>query len=476
MSGEKSFKVKRNLQFNWLVVLLLLPLIFILTWWKDFNGLYGTESHENFRLMQGLYTFLSGGTFLQPFHFNPILFPLAGAIVSLVVPKIFALQFVSLASSGLCYISFCKLLNHIYPNGTQRQRYAFLILFLSPFYLKASVIALPDMLSMAFTMLSLLECYKWKETRSSQSLLIATCTAVLAIQTRYATFFLLLPVFLMMWSAVKNRFSILLICIFAIIITFTPSFFFKGEDSLQLLSHPWLKEWSPMNLFRSTFNLNGGIVNYQLPNIVFVLSTLLHPGFCLIGILFIILCLQLPFKIPAEWVYGHVLFLLFIAGLPAQNIRYLLPAFPIVLLAFYPAYELIIFKLKTRNQRVGIYFIAVILQLLLAYKVISPVILHQQEEYTIANSLKKMPAVTLNTYGIDVALRSYEIPQEISNMWNSPDVLFINGDLLLFNASRFNNNSDDSIPYKSFIYLRNQNRLILLNSYPGGWELFRIKQ
>ena len=329
---------------------------------------------------------------------------------------------------------------------------------------------------MAFLMIALLESYKWRTSRSSQSMLFATCAAVLAVQTRYATFLLLLPVLPMIWTAVSKRFSILLICIFAIIITYTPSIFFKGQEGLNLLLHPWLKEWSALNLFSSTFELNGNPEQYTLPNIAFVISTLLHPGYCLIGLLFIIVSLRLKFRLPLSWVISHFLFLLFIAGLPAQNLRYLLPAFPIALLAFYPAYELIIFKFRTRNQRVAVYVVAVAIQILLAIKVITPVIKYQQEEYVIAASLKLKPVTTLNTYAIDPALRTYEIPQEVVNMWSTPDMLYMNGDLLLFNKTRFKSEDKNFVHYKSYVTLRNQGRLMFLNSYPNGWELYRIKQ
>lgn len=475
MRSTKGSTGKDNLQFNWLVVFLLLPAIFLVSYWKQFNGLYGTEAHENFKYMQELFTFLSGGP-AAPVHNSPVVFVLAGAIVSLIIPKLFALQCVSLIATGICYISFCRLLNLIYPKGTQRQRYAFLILFLSPFFLKAAIVGLADMLCLAFLMVALLECYRWRKTESSQSLMISICAAILAVQTRYATLLLLLPVFLMMWDAIRKRTSLLLICIFVIITTLTPSFFLKGPEWLDFILHPALKEWSFFNLFRSSYLINGNVENFNMPNLVFIISTLFHPGYCLFGLIFIIISLRNKFSLPGSWATSNLLFLLFIAGLPAQNLRYLLPAFPIALLAFYPAYEFIIFKLRTRNQRVTVFFIAITIQVLLTYKVIYPVVVHQQEEFVIANSLKKMAPVTLNTYAIDIALRSYEIPQEINNMWNSPDMLYMNGDLLLFNKTRFESNDKNFTPVKSFNTLRNQGRLMFIISYPNGWELYRIKQ
>lgn len=475
MNAEMEIRQKKNLQFNWLVVFLLLPLTFVICYWQQFNGLYGPEAHENQRYMESLFAFLTGGP--APIsNGSPIAFPLAGAIFSLIIPHLYSLQFVSIAAAGVCYILFCRLLNLLYPEGTQRQRFAFLILFLSPFYFRAALVGLSEMLSMAFLMWSLLECYKWNQTKSSQAMLLSTCAAVLAIQTRYSTGLLLLPVLPMIWTAVRSRLSLLLITIFVIVITLTPSIFLKGQDGLDIILHPWLSEWSPLNLFRSTFEYGENKLSYALPNIAYILSTLLHPGFCLIGIIFIFFSLKIKLRLPKSWVLSHVIFLFFIAGLPVQDLRLLLPAFPIALLVLYPSYELLIFKFSTRNLRVAVYLLAVVTQILLSVKVISPIVSYQREEFHIAQSLKRLPAETLNTFAIDGALRTYEVPQEVVNMWNSSYPLYNNGDLLLFNQRRFDLQYPNSAPVKIFYRLRQQRRLVFVTSYTNGWELYRIKQ
>lgn len=464
----------KNIQFNWLVIVLVLPITFAVCIWKQFNGLYGQEPHDLFRYMQSVFGYLLGGS--SPIsQSSPVLFPLIGSIFSIIIPDLYSLQFVSMVAAGVCYISFCKLLNELYPQGTQRQRYAFLVLFLSPFFFRSSMIGLPDMLSMGFLTWSLLEFYKWQKYNSSQSMIISVCMAVLAIQTRYSTILLLLPILPMIWKAAKVRFSLFLITVFAILMTFTPTIFIKGQDSLDFLFHPWIENWSLLNLFKNNFNIGADVVQYTLPNILYALSIVLHPGFCIIGLVFIIFSLRTGIQLPKLWLISLAFFLIFIAGFPTQDIRLLMPAFPIVLLGLYPAYELLMLQFKTRNLRVLVYLIAIVIQIALSFKVIYPIYNYQQEELIIANALKKIPSATLNTFTIDGALRTYDVPHDIVNMWGTTFPLYNHNDLILFNQERFNSLYNDSDPVKNFNQLLNQKKIVRIAVYPNGWELYKAK-
>lgn len=464
----------KNIQFNWLVIVLLLPLTFGLCVWKQFNGLYGQEPHDLFRYMQSVYGFLLGGP--SPIsQSSPVLYPLIGALFSVVLPDLYSLQFTSLVAAGVCYISFCKLLNSLYPEGTQRQRYAFLVLFLSPFFFRSAMVALPEMLSMAFIVWSLLENHKWQKTNSSQALVISVCMAILAIQTRFAASLLLIPVLPMIFKTAKARVSLFLITVFAILMTFTPTIFLKGQDSFDFIFHPWIENWSPFNLFKTSFTVDSEVSQYTLPNVLYVLSIVLHPGFCIVGLVFIIFSLKTGITLPTLWLVGLGLFLIFIAGFPTQDLRLLMPAFPVVLLGLYPAYEQLMFQFKTRNLRVAVYFIAIVVQLALSFKVIYPIFNYQQEELIIANALKRIPSTTVNTFAIDGALRTYDVPHDIVNMWGTTFPLYNSSDLILFNESRFTTLYKESDAVKNFQQLIQQNKLVRIGVYPNGWELYRAR-
>lgn len=68
---------RQNLQFNWLVVLVLLPLTFLACILLHFNGLYGQEPHEIQRYMLSLFAYLTGGA-APPAQNIPVLSLLEG--------------------------------------------------------------------------------------------------------------------------------------------------------------------------------------------------------------------------------------------------------------------------------------------------------------------------------------------------------------------------------------------------------------
>ena len=471
---KEGNKYGRNLQFNWLVILLLLPLTFTFCLYMHFNGLYGQEPHATYRYMLSIYSFFAGGP--SPVSMDhPVMFPLLGAIATLLVPSLFALQFIGLTSAGFAYRDFCKILNRLYPDGSQRQRFALLLLFFSPLFLRAALTGFADITCMAFLLAALYQLLKWQDKKRDKILLLAVGLGILAIQTRYSAIFLLLPLFPAVFSACRKSLSVFLITLFVLVFAFIPTIFIKGNDGLDIVLHPWLRDWSIFHYFQSDFGAYNGSGQWHLPNLLHALSVFLHPGFCLIGILLIAVCVRQGTRIPRSWMMAAALFLLFIAGLPVQDLRLLLPVFPLFLIATYPAYESIVYRLKKRNERVLAYIVALAVQWSLLYRVIQPVYEYQQEEWHIAQELKKMEPATLHTFAIDGALRTYQVPQEVVNMWSQPVTNYMNGDFVLFNRNRFMQYYPTSAPVVEFHRLRKEGRLMFIVSYPNGWELYRLK-
>lgn len=463
----------KNLQFNWLVILLLLPLTFAFCLHMHFNGLYGQEPHASYRYMLSIYGFFAGGP--SPVSMDhPVMFPLLGAIATLFVPSLFALQFIGLASAGFAYLYCCKILNRLYPEGSQRQRFALLLLFFSPFFLRAALTGFADITCVAFLLAAHYQLLKWQDKKRNKNLLLALGLGILAIQTRYSAVYLLLPLFPPVVSACRKSLSVFLIILFVLVFAFIPTIFIKGNDGLDIVLHPWLRDWSIFHYFQSAFGEYQGTGQWRLPNLLHALSVFLHPGYCLIGILLIAFCVRQGTRIPRSWMMAAALFLLFIAGLPVQDLRLLLPVFPLFLIATYPAYESIVYRLKKRNERVLAYIVALAVQWSLLYRVIQPVYEYQQEEWHIAQELKKMEPATLHTFAIDGALRTYQVPQQVVNMWSQPVTNYMNGDFVLFNRNRFMQYYPTSAPVEEFRRLRKEGRLMFIVSYPNGWELYRL--
>lgn len=99
---------------------------------------------------------------------------------------------------------------------------------------------------------------------------------------------------------------------------------------------PW-SQWSFLNLFRRSFN----DVHYWLPNCMYVLTPWCHIYFfVLLPVLFAILR-KTDFYLATKKILatGLIFYALLIGGLPVQNPAWLLPAYVVVLLLMFPAWD-----------------------------------------------------------------------------------------------------------------------------------------
>lgn len=112
-------------------------------------------------------------------------------------------------------------------------------------------------------------------------------------------------------------------------------------DNWRLYLAPIWLDWSVFNFFKSTFVRGGMVESNTLPNIVFLFSPLVHPGYCLT-----LPALFLLFKKTDVHLYSKrilalslLVFLVYQGGLPTQNLVGLLPGYVILLLLLFPAWD-----------------------------------------------------------------------------------------------------------------------------------------
>lgn len=473
---ETSIKQKRkeNIQFYWLPVLLLLPAIWSICRYFHFTGLFGQDSHEYYYYMKLMSAYLTGGP-LPSSIFWPVMFPSVGALVSLFFSDILSLQLLSTIAAGFTYIYFCKTLNLLYPSGTQRQRFAFMFLMCSPFFLRAALIALPDMLCEMFLVTCWYHLIRYNKEGRTFSLMLAVVLGILAIQTRYSSVLLILPLLPTLITAIRKRYSVLLMTLAIILFALIPTVILKDHDIFQFIHHPWLVQWTPLNFFRSGYQTPEGLLIYHLPNIIYILLLIIHPGFCFIAIPLVMMSLKLKTRFPRSWTYSLIIYLIFLAGIPFQSYRFLFLGFPLFLMMLYPAYQSVFKQSPNRHRRLFFLFLIIALQFTLAFQSIQPLYDYQQEEIQIALELKNYPPQKLYTFSIDPALHTYQVQHEIINLWTLPDSYLPSGSLFLYNPSRFNIELRETPPGKYYDTLRQQGRLSMLKTLPGGWQLYRLK-
>ena len=405
-------------------------------------------------------------------------YPLAAALLRWLIPNaILALQMVSWLSAGLALWFFNQNLRLLSPGARAESRAVFtgLALALSPYFLRAGLTSMSDALGLALALgafwLGLRVVYKGRA-------LDAVAAAVLmawAVTTRFGLVALLLPLaggmLLMLWR--RRNFRGIAGLFIAGALAFLPHFWLKNGADVSIN-----RDWSLLYFFQNTFSNDNGAAHYLLPNILYLLFPLCHPGFCLLLPGLLLLGKKTDVILPSKKVLIACLlcYLFLLGGFPHQNLRFLLPAYALLLLLFFPAWD--------RMFAYGFYFfkrltwsiLALVLavQLLAMVKIIAPVLARQRLEADLAAGIRPVlpPQATVYAFDVDIALQSYLPDIQWKNMWLQRYDTFPAGSYVLFNEPLLRPQWEGRNPILNWDDLNQHHRLVLEKELPGGWGLF----
>jgi hypothetical protein len=205
-----------------------------------------------------------------------------------------------------------------------------------------------------------------------------------------------------------------------------------------------------------------------------------HPGYLFPGILFLFYIIRkgtLPTLVNPVVIGGMVLYLLFIAGIPSRNIRYLVPVLPFYLVICFPCFLLVLSWLyKRRNTRIIIFTGAVMLQLILVVKAFLPFYQFNRLDQAIAEKIVEYHPAVLYTFGIEGALRSYGYQGEIINLWKEPLDTIKQDALMLFNRKKNEQQWNGMNPMLNYYLVIQQGKAVKIDELESGWEIYEVKE
>jgi hypothetical protein len=85
------------------------------------------------------------------------------------------------------------------------------------------------------------------------------------------------------------------------------------------------------------------------------------------------------------------------------------------------------------------------------------------------------PRRTLYTFSIDGALKNYGVENKIINLWSEKISLAETNSMVLFNENKFKFQWEKRNPMINWNFLKENYRLIKIETFENGWELFEIK-
>jgi hypothetical protein len=471
---KATILIQSNLLFY--ALLFFIPLAFVLI--TGFNGLYGQDAHEYFRYSKALHEFFVSGKNPGD-YFWPVLFPLAGALLSFVFSAIFSLQLTSILSFVISIYLLEKILNILYLKSRLEIRtYLVLLFFLSPYLLRASMVVMSDMLSLMFVLAAFYFFYKHWYFRRNKFLVAFTAFSTAAIATRYASFILLAIPAVIILSRFVKKFSlpVLLLTIVVSAIIIAPHLLIRQSNPTAFLHNSWLENWSMKNLFLATFDTQDGHAKYLFPNFIYAFFNWFHPGFLFAGILLFVFVKKVGYRRNTiRIIIGSVfLYAIFIAGIPYQNLRFLILPFPLVLIILFPVALDILRKFSTKQNQWIIGFVS-IMQLVIFIRVFIPFYqLNKLEKaivYELRDNKENGPVYTFEMEG---ALHSYGVRNEIYGLWDKECDSIKTPALLLFNEDKFSKQWVGTKVMANYEEIKKR-KLTDLRDFGYGWKLSKIE-
>jgi len=445
-----------------LVILLLLKLI-------DFNGLYGQDSHEYLRYTNYLKNNLFNLGNVKD-YFWPIMYPLIGAVTSFTkIAPILILQFISIFSLVFSSIYLQKIIKVLY--NKESLIYIISFFMLSPFVFRFGTVIMSDMLCLLFLIVGFYHLLNYNNTTKFKFLLYSVILFSFSFYTRYVVVVLFLFPFL--WSFFKHfkkrKISYYLFLILPIIIISIPHYLIKTA-SLVTFEHSWLVNWSFSNFINNEFTTVEGIKTYRLPNIVFVWLQNGLPKYFFLGFILLFFAKKKDFKLIL--LLGLFSYLIFLAGIPFQNSRFLLLSFPLIITLLFPSFTRFMLLFKNKKQIAIIGF--VIIQLfLIIYSFRSIYSLNQIEKENVASIIKLSDTKIIYTSGYEGPLRSYS-DKKVIGIWMD-SIITVKKGLFMINELEMKNNSYPETINYNYQKLKNNISLQKLKTFNKGWTLYEIQ-
>lgn len=231
--------------------------------------------------------------------------------------------------------------------------------------------------------------------------------------------------------------------------------------------------WDLRHYFNNSFDHQDGLVQYTFPNIVYVLKNLFHPIYALLLVpaLFFFKKSDLKSVEIKILLISYILYILFLAGIPFQNDRFLLPAFPFMLLVLLPSFVRLIERLGKFKWLI---WLVIPIQLVVFLRLIKPVYERNQLELYLFENLQPYANKKIYSFDVDIALSGRGLNAEWINLWKEKYSTFSNCAFVLFNEKKFAKQWKGKNPMLNWETLNKNYQLIPLLKLEQGWEFYKI--
>jgi hypothetical protein len=477
-------KSRSGTNITWLPFSVFAVLAFISLRLIEFNGLYGQDGHEYYRMFRELSAFIQTGT--EPYlPFFPVYYSLTGAILSfgqVQFPEI--LQAVSIISLTAAGYFLTRIILLLFPGNSHLAAiYTVLFYLLCPIVLVSGVLVMSDAAAVALIMASVYFFVSYYNGRTHPMFSLQVLFSVAAILTRTPAAIILVPFLISGTILFLGDFSwkwviLTAVCVFILLI---PDLYLRNRllfydlDSnsvTYLKSHPG---WSVFNFFRTSFHKGDGSISYKYPNLVYAFSNFWHPSYLAGGVVLFILSVAdiRRSRLLILFSSGLFIYLFFLAGLQNQNMRFLLLSYPFFLIISFPGAVFIYSKLKPSFRKI-VFIVIPLVQLFMFARLFSKYLEINRTETAICNYINKLPSNTIYTFAFHGPLQSYCPEFKVVSLYDSVLTMPVEPGYLVFNEGKYYEQFRDENPVINLELIKKRNRVSVIKRFSSGEIVYMI--
>ncbi len=395
----------------WLLVAALLHV-------AGFEGLLGADAHDYLRLARQWTAWAHGGP--RPVMVeHPMGYPLLGALMG----GAFGAEHAALRLvTGLSWVALVlagrSILRPLAGARHEASGYAVLAIAGAPFVLRYAHTVMSDVPAMAAVLLSTAFTLRWHDRRQWSDLGMAVLTAAVAVGIRTACA-PLLAVLALTWPRGLPSGRRAWLWALAAVAVLAGGIAIAEGSGISALRTP-LQEWSVRHMIARTHTSDDGVLRYALPNVLYVLGVLVHPGLLPMGLPLLPFVRRSDAQVPALRLALMMLaaYLLLLAGLPFQNDRVLALGQPFAAIVLFPAFRRALVWCGERGIRRGaVLWTLALLQAVLFVRAMAPFVRQAGEERELARLLRALRPQVVYTHGLGGPLMEQVPGVAVHELW-----------------------------------------------------------
>jgi hypothetical protein len=454
--------------------------LLLFAWLGDYEGVNGQDGHDHWRLARAWMDWWRGGARPRMAE-HPHGYPFLGALVGMSgIGALAGLRVVSLGAFVVLVMMVRTIMIQLHGSAARASvdRYLLVTLATCPFLLRYSTTVMSDVTAMALLWCAFWLLLHWLRDGRTVAALGCVLFGAWALWVRMAVAPVLLVIVVALVVGPLNgrglrlRWSGLLLVAGIVVFLAAGMIDMPGGQ----LWVP-LADWSPLNLLSRVHRSDDGELRYLLPNFIYVLKVVVHPGFLLLGPLLIMFVRRDQLRLPmGQWI-GAALFMYlgFIACLPFQNDRVLLLALPFVVVLSYPAYVRLEHWLERRRVPRWIGLVPLLLaQSVLAGRAMRPFMQQARVERELAAVVNTSGASRVYTHGMGAAFFNYCPGKAITELWYEELRRMPEGSLLVVRPGDMGTQWQGLAPERNWHQAQWQGMDTVM-VHPSGWLVARLR-